>query len=150
MASRKNNKNMYEIGQVLYIIGNGVIIPVQVVEEVVKKTLDGTHTVYNVLTKQSESDSGKTVELQSLAAPSSVFKQPAEVVAELISRATSNINTLTQDAVSNARLWYGPSQQKDDARVTHEDPASHEELPRGFAKVTMPDGEVVMIKESVK
>lgn len=43
-----NDGNRYSIGQVLYIVTEDYIVPCVVVEEVVKKTLEGTETDYKI------------------------------------------------------------------------------------------------------
>lgn len=55
---------MYQVGDILYIISNKrrQIVPVQVCEQVTRRTLDGEHTSYKVKLPES----GKEVELDSI------------------------------------------------------------------------------------
>jgi hypothetical protein len=39
---------MYKVGQVLFLFVNNVLLPVQIVEEVIRRTVDGTQTTYLV------------------------------------------------------------------------------------------------------
>ena len=52
---------MYQVGDILYIISNKrrQIVPVQVCEQVTRRTLDGEHTSYKIKLPES----GKEVEL---------------------------------------------------------------------------------------
>jgi len=93
----------YRVGQVLYVIFHKEtkIYPMQVVEEVTKKTLNGTETTYMV---KGGPSAGDPIPIERVEGE--FFDSAAKVQKELLSRATSGINSLVENAVSKAQEWF--------------------------------------------
>jgi len=94
---------MYEIGQVVFVVINKKhqIFPMQVVETVTKKTLQGEEIKYCL---QAGSDKSTKIMLDQLDGEFFVSAEEARHV--LVSRATSQINALIASAEEKAKSWY--------------------------------------------
>lgn len=96
----------YAVGQVLYVVLKKEIrvYPMQVVEELVKRTLEGEAISYMVR-------AGNDPKAQILVGDidGEIFDSPAKAKAVLIERATTNIARLVDNAVQKAREWYPAS-----------------------------------------
>ena len=87
----------YDVGQVLYILSKKErrVYPVLVVEEMVRRTLDGVVTSYNVrLPDRKET----TLPLESVT--DTPYSSHAELRELLVRTATESINTMIDQAVS--------------------------------------------------
>jgi len=102
----KNEMN-YKVGQVLFYVPEGrtVIIPIQVVEEVIKRTLDTVTTSYIV--SMGTQNSSKTSDIAALNGQ--VYESAQKAKRDLTDKATAMISHLIDQAVKQASQWYGNS-----------------------------------------
>lgn len=147
------SQQRYQIGQVLFVIprGHAEIVPVQVVEEITKKKLDGEATSYVVTVG---SDRTKTTSLDEI--DGEVFDSIERLRKTLIERASAGVNACVKKAADAAESWYPaakptqkrPSQLPTKAATkkpngTIEPPSDREltvELPDGTrAKIRVPE-----------
>jgi len=145
--------NMYEIGQVLFVVlaSKQQIFPMQVVETVTKKTLEGEEVKYCL---QAGSDKSTKIMLDQLEGE--VFISAEEARSTLVERATSQINALVAAAEKKARVWYSTEteqnkidtrsfmKQTEELKVSYLDEDDQEE-----SMVVLPDGQVAKIKMPV-
>lgn len=93
----------YTVGQVLYFVlrKETRVYPMQVIEEITKKTLDGEVTSYMVR-------GGTDPKAQMLISEvdGEVFDSADKAKAQLIERATASITRIVDVAVTKAREWY--------------------------------------------
>lgn len=93
------------VGQVLFVVlrkDNLVrVYPMQVVEEVSKKSMEGETTSYVI---QGGSDPNTRVNLSDI--DGEVFSTAAEAKQVLTARATGAISALVDNAIEKAREWY--------------------------------------------
>ncbi len=144
---------MYEIGQVLFVVlaSKQQIFPMQVVETVTKKTLEGEEVKYCL---QAGSDKSTNIMLDQLEGE--VFISAEEARSTLVERATSQINALVAAAEKKARVWYSTEteqnkidtrsfmKQTEELKVSYLDEDDQEE-----SVVVLPDGQVAKIKMPV-
>ena len=92
----------YKIGQVLFVAPKGKtqIIPIQVVEEITKKTLTGDIVVYMV----KPGTEGKMVDITSIEGE--IFETAPAAQKALTERAAKYIAKLVAHATEQARVWY--------------------------------------------
>jgi len=79
----------YSVGQILFLIANNKVIPVQVIEEVIRTTLDGKDKTYIV--KFPDKD-GTTSDVKKLK--SELFESPKAVRKFMIDNATKAIDDM--------------------------------------------------------
>lgn len=93
----------YKVGQVVYAVlrKEAKVFPLQVIEEITKRTLDGEATTYMVKAGQ---DPKKVVAIADLDAE--IFDNAEAARAMLIERATQAITQRVEAAVSTAKEWY--------------------------------------------
>lgn len=93
----------YSIGQVLYIVLNkeAKVYPVQVVEELVKRTLEGEQVTYLV---QGGLNVDSKIPLSDI--DGEIFDTPEKVKSILLERANTTITKLVNNALSKAQEWY--------------------------------------------
>jgi hypothetical protein len=93
----------YKVGQVLYVIlrKEMVVYPVQIVEEIVKKTLEGESTTYVV---QAGIDQAKKVLLNEV--DGEVFESADKAKKLLIDRVSISISQKVEEAKQRAKKWY--------------------------------------------
>jgi hypothetical protein len=91
----------YDVGQVLYVISKKErrVYPVLVVEEIVRKTLNGAETSYIVQLPDKKST---TFPLE--AVTDTPFSSAAEIREHLIRTASESISTMVQEAEALARV----------------------------------------------
>lgn len=102
--TRRSKKRVsYKVNQVLYVALNGQtkVIPVLVVEEVVKRSATGEKITYMV---QAGNNDENITELAKI--DGEVFETPKKVREFLINRATNAISALIDQANTAARDWY--------------------------------------------
>lgn len=138
----------YSVGQVLYVIPNKktVVLPVRVIEEVQKKSLDGTSTSYVVsLGPKNE----KILNMSKINGE--VFESAEQVKHALIKRSTEAINDIIETAMVQASDWYSTDKvepqivyqnAKKEAKEVVIDATSD---PPNIKQVRMPDGEIVKV-----
>lgn len=142
---------MYSIGQVLYVVltKKSQVYPMQVVEVITKKTLDGEDVSY-ILQAGSE----KTSKIELSTVDGEIFETAERARKTLIERATSQINKLIDLASKKSIEWYGDLPSKENLQSIQGLPEltvnnavntvkNHSE---DVKTVTMPDGSVVKVK----
>lgn len=93
----------YQVGQVLYVVlrKETRVFPMQVVEEITKKTLEGEVTSYMVRGGQDPK-----AQLLITDIDGEIFDSSDKAKQVLIDRATASINRLMDSAVASAQKWY--------------------------------------------
>ena len=120
----------HEVGQVVYVISRkeSRVYPVLVVEETVRRTLDGTLTTYMVRLPDKK---GTVVPLDGIADRG--FANPDDLREFLIATASRSINTMVDDAVKIGNVLAPAG----DRPAAASDPVEEAE---GVIMVDMPDG----------
>lgn len=92
----------YRVGQVLFVLMNKEtkIIPVQVIEEIIKRTVDGETTSYMVKMGKS----GKVLSLSEI--DGDVFDNVDKLRDVLTKRVMNTINAVVDNAAVRAGEWY--------------------------------------------
>ncbi len=130
----------YIVGQILYIVpeGKAQLVPVQVIEEITKKTVNGSEVAYIIKWN------GQTADLK--AVKGEVFETPEKAKNVLTTRSRQAIEQMVEKAVSKAAAWYVGVPEKTEepdimeALTTDDDGAHVLELPDGTkARVRMPN-----------
>ena len=118
----------YRVGQVLYVVlrKEARIYPMQVVEEVTKKTLEGTATTYLVRGGPNADAAIPIGEVDG-----EIFDSAAKVQKTLLERANNGINERVQNAVTKAQEWYptGFEESADDELAAIRKPAQPGQAP---------------------
>lgn len=93
----------YSVGQVLYVVlrKEPNVYPMQVVEEITKKTLDGEVTTYML---RAGSDPSKVLALNDI--DGEVFDSSDNARKTLIERVSQSINHRVEQAITKAKEWY--------------------------------------------
>jgi len=138
---------MYSIGQVLFVVlsKKNQVYPVQIVETITKKTLQGEEVSYVV---QAGVDKSTKVTLDKVEGE--VFESSEKARKTLTQRATMQINKLVDLAISKSNEWYGSSEQAQTIHdlpdlVAKSLPAKNDDGDEATT-VEMPDGSVVRVK----
>lgn len=135
---------MYKVGQVLFIILNKKqqVIPVQVTEQVVRRSLNGEEISYSVSIPNREGD--RTHELDSI--DGEVFDTLEDVRKTMFEHANYVITTITDKALTIAqkRFDYDASSISDlDPGLTSSEPIKPEDT---VHRVELDDGTIANIK----
>ena len=85
----------HRVGQILFIIGNNNVVPIQVVEEVVRTTLDGVQKTYMV----QFPDKSKTI-ADIAGIKGGIFKEHEEVRSHMVENANKAINKMIDDCLA--------------------------------------------------
>ena len=95
---------MYDVGQVVFVISDKhkKVLPVRVVEQVVRRTLDGETVEYKV---RGGSDKSQTYTLSSIG--SQHFSSAEDVKNYMFQNATTTINEIVGAALKSAETKYG-------------------------------------------
>jgi len=93
----------YKVGQVLFVVlkKEQKVYPMQVVEEITKRTLQGAEMTYMV---RAGTDPKSVVSINDI--DGEVFDTSEKARATLVDRATRSINRLVDVAVQKAKEWY--------------------------------------------
>ena len=93
----------YRVGQVLYVVlkKETRVYPMQIVEEITKKTLEGEVTSYMV-----RGGTDPKAQLLITEVDGEIFDSAERAKVELIERATASIHRLISTAVAKAKEWY--------------------------------------------
>ncbi len=126
----------FEVGQVVYVISRkeSRVYPVLVVEETVRKTLEGRITTYMVRLPDKK---GTVVPLDGIADRG--FSRAEELREYLVTSATKSINTMVDEAV---RIGRSLAPAGDEPAQDREPDAGEE----GTIMVDMPDGTRARLK----
>jgi hypothetical protein len=129
----------YKIGQVLYVLLNREtkICPVQVVEEITKRTLGGETTTYIVKLGKK----GETMSLSDL--DGQVFDSIEVLRMTLYERITRSVENIITNTVKKSQEWYHVD---DVVQVHHEVESSEAQQLEEDAMITLPDGTVAKIR----
>lgn len=129
----------YKIGQVLYVLLNREtkICPVQVVEEITKRTLTGETTTYIVKLGKK----GETVSLSDL--DGQVFDSVEVLRTTLYERITRSVENIITNTVKKSQEWY---RVDDEVQIHHEVESSEAQQTEEDAMITLPDGTVAKIR----
>lgn len=129
----------YTVGQVLYVVSKRKIeiVPVQIVEELTSRTLDGEEKTYRV--KVGSGDEIVTID----RVDGEVFEHPNELADVLTQRASMSIRKLVDEAVKRAHAWY-PSATMHANRSSVA--ASGAQLVEEQQMITLPDGTIARVK----
>lgn len=147
MHKKNQRVDMYEIGQVLYVVlsKKNQVYPMQVVETITKRTLKGEEISYIL---QAGSDKVNRISLDQV--DGEVFDTAEKVRKTLLQRATSQINKLVDVALKKSVEWYGTSGEIQTVNnlpdlVVREEQQSNDQK-EFVQEVSMPDGTVVKVK----
>lgn len=130
----------YKIGQVLYVLlsRETKICPVQVVEEITKRTLNGETTNYIVKIGKK----GETMSLSEMGGQ--VFESIDSLRQTLFDRIARSVETIIMTSISRAKEWY-PNQVEPDVTSQHS-VSSAETSTDEDAVITLPDGTTAKIR----
>lgn len=136
----------YKIGQVLYVLLNKEtkICPVQVIEEITKKTLDGATTNYIVKV-------GKKGEVVSLSDMDGQVYESIEVLRKVLQeRITRTVENVISATAKRAAEWYVQPSPHEENRQSNVETRSLEELEfnekTDDAVITLPDGTIARMR----
>lgn len=129
----------YKVGQILYVVPTKqtAVYPMQVIEEITRKTLDGTETDY--LLKAGLSDQ-KTISHKEIQGE--IFDTVEKAKITLTERATRSIARLVDSAHKKAREWY-PTAFPDKQNFQQVEDAEQDD---SQALITLEDGTVARLK----
>jgi hypothetical protein len=129
---------MYEVGQVLFVVLNKrpQIIPVQVIEQVVRRSLQGEEIQYSVNVPTKDGD--KTFELSGLDGV--VYTSIDEVQEAMLTNAKSTILKMTQKASAIAKNRFDNEQSEDSVPAVNISQGNGEAM-----KITLDDGVVANV-----
>lgn len=138
---------MYSVGQILFVVLNKKpqIIPVKVIEQVVRRSLDGENIQYSVQVPTAEGD--KTFELDELDAE--VYTSISDVENAMFENARNMIKHMSEKAtrVATSKFEYSPSLPKQPSTETQDGSISIPDTPPSAQvssqKVQLDDGTVV-------
>ena len=149
---------MYEVGQVVFVISDKhkKVLPVRVVEQVVRRTLDGESVEYQVTADAA--GKSQTYTLSSIG--SNHFSSAEDVKNYMCENAVSTINEIVGAALSAAQANYGYQESSDgftiksmetnksqaDIFVNSEEPDSDDESRH---RVKLPDGTYASVNVSI-
>ena len=130
----------YSIGQILYVLLNREtkICPVQVVEEITKRTLGGETTTYIVKFGKR----GETVSLSDL--DGQVFESVEVLRKTLHDRITRSVENIVTNTVKKAEEWYQSTAE--DASIVRRNESLEVQQQEEDAVITLPDGTVAKIR----
>ena len=129
----------YRVGQILYVVLNRKmqVYPMMVVEEIVKKTLQGEETNYVL---QGGTNASDTLLLNQV--DGEIFESAEEAKYVLTNRATQQIEKIVDTAVIRASEWYNNNLQEPVvAQQAMTLPTDSD-----VVKVELPDGTIANLK----
>ncbi len=129
---------MYEVGQVLFVVLNKrpQIIPVQVIEQVVRRSLQGEEVQYSVNVPTKDGD--KTFELSGL--DGIVYTSIDEVQDAMLANASSTILDMTQKAAAIAQKRFKHKSPEESPLPINANQENGESM-----KITLEDGQVANV-----
>jgi len=135
----------YNIGQVLYVLLNKEtkICPIQVVEEITKKTLEGESTIY-VVRFGKKSDTANLDDLDG-----QVFDSIEVLRSTLHERVIRTIDVVISNTLKRSQEWYQQQEIMKNSQHQNELDATSELIQElDEAIITLPDGTVAKMKSS--
>jgi hypothetical protein len=140
----------YKVGQVLFVIPTGktALVPILVVEEITKKTVQGTITSYMVTARTGEGD--KIVELTKI--PGEFFESSSQARKVMLERAAQAVNAIVDKSIRLSQVQF-PSGFEGEVAV--EDVLEAHEMPGTSdveGTIVLLDGQPVRVRmpESLK
>jgi len=132
---------MYEVGQILFVVLNKrpQIIPVQVIEQVVRRSLQGEEIQYSVNVPTKDGD--KTFELSGL--DGAVYTSIEDVRDAMLTNAKSTILDMTQKAVAVAQKRFKYEHSEDTPPIL--DASKNQENGESM-KITLDDGQIANVR----
>jgi ribosome-associated translation inhibitor RaiA len=132
----------YSIGQILYVLLNREtkICPVQVVEEITKRTLGGETTTYIVKFGKK----GETVSLSDL--DGQVFESVDVLRQTLHDRITRSVENIITNTVEKAQEWYPQTQIVENVVNVRQSEVLEVQQQEEDAMITLPDGTIAKIR----
>jgi hypothetical protein len=137
----------YNVGQILYVVlkKDSKVIPMQVYEEITRKTMDGLKIDYVVKVGSDENTTLKISEIEG-----DIFSSPEEAITILTEKAKSSITKLVSMAQDKAKIWYEMKPAKiervaidSEEEVIHFEPKNND---NDRMKVKLSDGTIANIK----
>jgi hypothetical protein len=137
----------YNVGQILYVVlkKDNKVIPMQVYEEITRKTMDGLKIDYVVKVGSDENTTLKISEIEG-----DIFSSPEEAISILTEKAKSSITKLVSMAQDKAKIWYEMKPAKiervaidSEEEVIHFEPKNND---NDRMKVKLSDGTIANIK----
>lgn len=127
----------YSVGQILFVVLNkkGQVYPMQVVEEITKKTLRGEETTY-VLQGGSDPESRLLID----KVDGEIFDSAEDARSSLVSRATAQINKLVSIAVAKSKEWYGKNEEFKSEQLPEPETLAKFSVEKEEVIVQLPDG----------
>jgi len=135
---------MYEIGQVVFVVlsKKQQIFPMQVVETVTKKTLQGEEIKYCL---QAGSDKSTKIMLDQL--DGEIFTSAEEAKSTLVARATEQIYALVSSAEKKAYEWYKSNESSVKLQTVEPKISFNIEQDQPEENtIVLPDGQIARIK----
>jgi hypothetical protein len=104
------NSKEFEVGSVVYFMHfkTGRVLPAQVMERIMRTSLEGSKSTYILSLKQK--DSSKQIEVD--PETFEIFQTPEEMKSHMVTKAVEAINSLIYQAVESAKIFNGS--QKDE------------------------------------
>ena len=97
---------IYTVGQVLFLIANNKIVPIQVIEEIVRTTLEGTEKSYIVLFPDKDKS---TADIKNVKGK--IFADQESVRKHMTENATNAINLMIKDANEICKLAFNVAKE---------------------------------------
>lgn len=93
----------YVVGQVIYVVlkKNRTVVPMQIIEEITKKTLQGSLVTYQVM---AGTDPKNSILIEQV--DGEIFESAEAARKALIERASASIDKIIKGAQAQARTWY--------------------------------------------
>jgi len=136
----------YSVGQILYVVmkNDNKVVPMQVCEEITRKTLEGLKIDYVV--KVGSEDKGSTLTVAQIEGD--IFDSPEQAIQVLTDKAHSSIVRLVNLAQEKAKIWYEMRPAKiERVALESEDEVMHiNQQPTGAIKVRLSDGTMANVK----
>jgi len=131
----------YQIGQVLYVLMNREmkICPVQVIEEITKRSINGETTQYIVKVNKE----GQTTTLSSM--DGEIFDSIDVLKQSLRDKITKSVDSIINNTIKRAQLWY-PRQE---SKIVTENIIDNEQIvsyENETQVITLSDGIVARLK----
>ena len=135
---------MLSIGQVLFVVlsKKNQVYPMQVVETITKRTLDGEEVTYIL-----QAGPAKDTRVSLDKVEGEIFETAEKARQVLVHRATLQINKLVDAAISKSSEWYGGIESSPQTINDLPDLMTSSQIKdEDESLVTMPDGSVVKVK----
>ena len=136
----------YAVGQILYVVlkNDNKVVPMQISEEITRKTLDGLKIDYIV--KVGSDDKKTTMTVAEI--DGDIFESPEQAIEVLTEKAKTSIIRLVNLAQDKAKVWYDLKP----AKILH-DPEQESEVlsingpsSKERVKIRLPDGTIANVQ----